>query len=422
MTKVIASFPLVVLLAVGVPGSAGAQSPDLNGLAALQKENVALRARIRRLEAQQENAALRTRVRQLETEGQRSAGRSVPANATPGALARVVGPILPSSPGMAADYPTGMPVKAWPSEPPAKGQFDFFVEGGGFQTGGEPALTFFRTASTTQAVQGSFDLKPRIGWDAAAGFDYQFAGSSWHVSAQARLGEAKRSDSASSSAGPTLLATIFGLGFVTISEPTAATNREAHWLADFAVGHDLHIGADAMQVKLGVRAAELTSKIGQVTNAAITFTPLSFGPPEPSVFVFGNTTIEQDTSFRGAGPRIGVDGTIPLGSGWEFDYLAGGALLFGTRRFDMTRMETSATGGVVLCVGGCATHNHIGATVPNVDVQAGFAYWITPNFRLTASYRLDAYFGALAALDVQGNQTIADRYFHGPRIAGTVRF
>jgi hypothetical protein len=36
--------------------------------------------------------------------------------------------------------------------------------------------------------------------------------------------------------------------------------------------------------------------------------------------------------------------------------------------------------------------------------------------------RLDAYFGALTTLDVAGNQRTADRYFHGPRIAGSVRF
>jgi len=63
-----------------------------------------------------------------------------------------------------------------------------------------------------------------------------------------------------------------------------------------------------------------------------------------------------------------------------------------------------------------------GATVGNVDLQAGVAYWVTPSFRVNASYRLDAYFGAIRTLDVAGNQRTIDRYFHGPRIAGTVRF
>jgi hypothetical protein len=328
--------------------------------------------------------------------------------------------VIMAQPATAADDA----VLQYKAPPPlvVKGQFDVFVEGGGFWTGGDPALTFFPMASFFSTRQGSFDLKPLFGWDAAAGFDYRFAGSPWHVSAQARYGAAQKSDSSSSSVGPFCC-----LGAFIISETaaTTATNNETHWLADFAIGHDLNIGADAMQVKVGVRVAQLTSKIGQGTNSALKATPL-FPLGAPSEFELADTTNEQDTSFRGAGPRLGVDGKIPLGGAWEFDYLADGAVLFGTRRFDTNSATTGTFVGfhppIPQIFEASAAAYHIGATVPNVDIQAGFAYWITPNFRLTASYRLDAFFGAITTLDVTGKQVIADRYFHGPRLTGTLQF
>lgn len=183
-----------------------------------------------------------------------------------------------------------------------------------------------------------------------------------------------------------------------------------------------------MQVKLGVRAVELTSRIRQVNNSqsqAIEFPAIPGGG-----FVNGQTSTEreQHASFRGAGPRIGVEGAIPLHAGWQFDYLAGAAVLFGTRRFNSIFTEMDVTNSNIPGFGGppggfvIAAANQSGATVANADLQAGFAYWVTPNFKMSASYRLDAYFGAITTLDVAGNQRTADRYFHGPRVAASVRF
>jgi hypothetical protein len=63
--------------------------------------------------------------------------------------------------------------------------------------------------------------------------------------------------------------------------------------------------------------------------------------------------------------------------------------------------------------------------VGNVDVQAGFGYWITPNLKLAASYRLDAFFGALKQnpdSDPNVPEQSIDRFYHGPRLTLTGRF
>jgi hypothetical protein len=44
------------------------------------------------------------------------------------------------------------------------------------------------------------------------------------------------------------------------------------------------------------------------------------------------------------------------------------------------------------------------------------------NVRLSAAYRLDAYFGTLKVPDPQGNLVKIDRYFHGPRVTAAINF
>jgi hypothetical protein len=60
--------------------------------------------------------------------------------------------------------------------------------------------------------------------------------------------------------------------------------------------------------------------------------------------------------------------------------------------------------------------------VPNADIQAGVSYWVKQNVRLSAAYRLDAYFGVLKVPDPQGNLVKIDRYFHGPRVTAAINF
>jgi opacity protein-like surface antigen len=108
---------------------------------------------------------------------------------------------VPAVQAVAAD----MPVKA-PAPPADRGEFRAFVEGGAFWTAGD-AIPFaargFEVFSAFPilplggaSLGGTAGLHPNVGWDAAVGFDYRFAGTPWHVNVQARWGEARGSDTA----------------------------------------------------------------------------------------------------------------------------------------------------------------------------------------------------------------------------------
>lgn len=59
------------------------------------------------------------------------------------------------------------------------------------------------------------------------------------------------------------------------------------------------------------------------------------------------------------------------------------------------------------------------AAVFNTDLRVGVSYWINPNVKISASYRLDAYFNAFnATFDPNIKDTIS-RYIHGPRLRVT---
>lgn len=442
-----ASAAAIVIIAAGSAAAAPLDDTAAR-LAAIERENALLR---------QENAVLRQQTRlQRENAKLREQNRArppavsappvtviqAPPSAAPAALPDVIlDAAIPAAYGPDTPIPLKSPVL------PAKGEFKFFVEGGVFRTGGDPLRTLpydLEVLPSTDLIR-QFDLRPKnVGGEGAIGFDYRFVASPWHVSAQFRYGEVQYSASDASSFGPTLetaLCSFFVFCSQSASTQLTAANTERHWLADFAVGRDLWTGPDAMQVKFGVRVVELDSAISQLqTRTAREAAALIFGPPS---FVQSDlqTAIGQNTSFRGVGPRVGVDGAIPLPAGFEFDYLAGAAALFGTRRFEQQDNEV-ATLLVVNLPGGSGTATSISQSVVtdhrvtvvgNVDLQAGLAYWVMPNFKIGASYRLDAYFGAFETLDASAMQPFifnlqtyprinADRYFHTALIAGTVKF
>ena len=203
----------------------------------------------------------------------------------------------------AADLPVAY--KARPPEEP--GRFTVWVEGGAIWTGGDPvyrdfSLNDFTTAgfgSGTGSIPGIFDLNPKIGWEAATGFDYKFADSPWHVSGQFRYGQSTASGSAASSGtlDPSLLSSntegcfspIAGDSFpsgpiVTAcggSQSRSVTYKETHWLSDLALGYDIagH-GPTYVQVKGGLRIEEFvatrTTNTSQ-TNFVNFATPITIG-------------------------------------------------------------------------------------------------------------------------------------------------
>jgi hypothetical protein len=301
-------------------------------------------------------------------------------------------------------------LKAPPAGP--KGNLQVFVDGAAFWTGGDPIYTGAEGFAFSFFVPGFFALKPKVGWDTAGGFDYRLAATPWHLSGRFELGQAKSSASTSSS-----LSIVSGGFSASLTDLESAAHTETHWVADFAVGRDFAIGRDAAQAKLGIRVADLTAKTSHLNN----LTALYAGINPSATLLFDN---EETSHFQGVGPRIGVEGAIPLRGGFSFDYLSDVAVLFSTgqsRQFIATSSVSVMPGGFSTTTVTAGEDSH-GAIVPNADIQAGISYWVNQRVKLSAAYRLDAYFGVLKVLDAEGNLMKADRYFHGPRVAATVNF
>jgi hypothetical protein len=365
-------------------------------------------------------------------------------------------------------YAADLPVAYKARPPEAPGQFRIWVEGGAIWTGGDPvSQTFSLTDFTTNfseilipapltrpvgsaapiniingnSIPGIFDLTPKIGWEAATGFDYKFAGSPWHVSGQFRYGEGGRTSGSATSAGtldPTLLA-LFTMGTPGVSiggsETFAASYKERHWLADLALGYDLAgYGPSAMQVKGGLRISEFVAQ----TNTSDKFFAFFNFPPEPiigggtisSISLNSLTTQDIRDSFLGAGPLIGLEGSVPFFGAWSFDYKGDLAVLFGTQKSVNTTMVRSTISPAFLMLMGGSGSNSIStdtearfATMLSADIQAGVSYWFTPNLKLGASYRIDTLIAVKNTKSANAeNLLIPQRYWHGPRLTLTGQF
>jgi hypothetical protein len=127
-----------------------------------------------------------------------------------------------------------------------------------------------------------FQLDPKIGWEAAAGFDYRFAHSGWHVSGEFRYGQGGKTSGNAAVSGALPLATLFGaaaaatgpITSITGAEAASVSYKETHWLADGAVGYDIATsGRSNLQLKGGIRIAEFISQqdSSDATNIAINF-------------------------------------------------------------------------------------------------------------------------------------------------------
>jgi hypothetical protein len=202
----------------------------------------------------------------------------------------------------------------------------------------------------------------------------------------------------------TSLNSVFTSGPTTITSIGTQNLKEDHWLIDFGIGRDFGLGNTHAMWTLGVRVADLRSRLN--TNANF----VSAGPAA------GVSTAQQRSTFVGAGPRLGVQGDIPLGGQWSIDWLAGAAVLFGERDVQVT--STTSTGGILLA------HAADSPAIFNVDAQAGLSYWFSPNMKFSVSYRFDEYFRALknvtvasTNLGVNGPVLVSsniDRSFSGP--------
>jgi hypothetical protein len=400
---------------------------------ALQRENSAIR---------RENAALLENKRLRE----RNAGlKSSAAQASPAISTGTIKPSVYNA--MAADL--AVAYKAPPPESP--GRFQIWAEGGAIWSGGDPVT---QTANLTNftglgiigggggsgSIPHTFSLTPKVGWEAATGFDYRFANSPWHISGQFRYGEGGKTDGSANSAGvvdPALLAALgnggFAGGSVGGSEALSTSYKETHWLADLAVGREIAgSGRDALQLKGGLRVAEFVTQTNTSDNSNLFFNfpaPINIGgglPPVSSLSTTTNTQTNTRASFLGAGPLIGVQGSVPFAGNWSFDYLGDAAILFGTQQSNsIVTTGTTVTPAALAFLGGgnvSTTTAERFAYVLSADIQAGVSYWFTPNLKVGASYRLDALINVQNTARATAANIMPDRYTHGPRLTVTGQF
>jgi len=312
----------------------------------------------------------------------------------------------------AADLP---PRPAFVSKAPvlAPTVWNWWVEGGASHFGGDPFVGGFSPA---------FDVLPkRWGMEGAAGFDYRFD-TNWHLSGQFRYGRNKAASKTHNPNAKFLVPSVATTTTTPTPPPAApvkfgvtgsgsAERKENHWLADFMVGRDMNIGMGNMQAKLGVRVASID---GKTTGSASWNVPVLLASGLPTGAVAAqNLSYVQESKFLGVGPRLALDGSVPLGGPWSFDYNLGVAALFGDRKLSQT--ATYSGPNINPCLAGCpgTFTNNSNGTVFNFDAQPGISYAFNRNVKLTASYRFDGYWNVMRVVDSTGNVTNVDRLYQG---------
>jgi hypothetical protein len=175
-----------------------------------------------------------------------------------------------------------------------------------------------------------------------------------------------------------------------------------------------------VQGKLGIRAVEINSET--TANGVLAGCLGVILSPACSTPVSGNISFQSRSRFLGVGPRVGVDGSLPIAGSWVFDYLGGAAVLFGDRSLHATQLlRATASGGFDRANSATALDNSSSGTVFNLDAQAGISYWFNRNFKLSASYRFDGYWGALRVID-NGASVNQSRFYYGPMFRATTYF
>lgn len=292
----------------------------------------------------------------------------------------------------AADMPAAPPIIAKAKPRVCAPITTMYIEGAAFQSSGDRLFTPTSEFGEGFEIPG-IGIKPKWGWEAAAGIDYQFACSPWHVSIDVRYGEAKRKRS-----GSFYNETVSGL-FIS-SGVGRIRHKETHWAADFMVGRDIGIGTGKSQLKVGLRVANLEAK----TRA--------FGSIYYSAASYASANVRQTSKFLGFGPRVALEGSIPFvqKGPLAIDYSVGAAALWGERKLKMRAFVSS------FCCGTDVINfsSNKDGVIPNVDASVALAYLISPNAKLSVGYRFDGYWNVFKTFNSSGGVVNADRFFHGP--------
>lgn len=304
--------------------------------------------------------------------------------------------------------------------PPSEDVVTMWVQGSAFWTGGDP-MRALAASSSFLGLPTAYGLTPGAGWEGAAGLDYHFAGSPWHLSADVRYGAAKAGSRSFFASSVNSFFSSAGDKF---------DEHESHLVADFMVGRDVGFGLGPAQVKFGVRVADLQAAMRQ--NYFYFYAGPGF-PSCPGGRCASAFTTDWRSSFVGAGPRGAIEGSVPLGGRWAVDYEGGVAGLFGQQT-----LNYSSYGAYSFIYPPCPTCIPIPAQstshtpVFNADVSAALSYALTHHFKVSAGFWFDGYWDALRTLAPSDTYPCAgcgpmlftnvDRLYYGPFLRLTGQF
>lgn len=216
---------------------------------------------------------------------------------------------------------------------------------------------------------------------------------------------------------------------------TRQQNSESHTILDFQTGKDVGLGLfggnSSSILSLGVRFAQFNSR----TNSAFKSDPdahphyLYYGPlkiADGGTFHSYAATAHTTRSFRGIGPSISWNASTsaignPANGEVMLDWGANAAILFGRQKAFVHHQTTGHYHqGKYSAYNPPSTPVHTvppdkvrarTVTVPNIGGFAGFTFRLQ-NFKLSAGYRADLFFGAMDG--GIGTAKKENRGFYGP--------
>lgn len=312
-----------------------------------------------------------------------------------------------------------------------------------------PFMSFKPTPPTLMDVTPvDVQRPPRYSKGGEASIFFYPAGTDWVFAASVRYGRSNGNKSVNEQTAHIRSKYVYpGVGYQPLNPTqqvaqftrTTVESSESHVVLDFRAGKDVGLGMfgrnSTSTISAGVRFAQFVTRSNVEVRARQNFKTENVGP---SPFYFPNMKFHtyhlmanSDRSFQGVGPSLSwqasssVMGDIHDGE-LAVDWVLNGAVLFGRQKARLHHQSTdSYNKGLKYFPSSPHAFTHykhypavIGnprrsrsVVIPNIGATVGLTYRIE-NFRLSAGYRADFFFGAIdGGIDQRQNY---DRSFYGP--------
>jgi len=317
----------------------------------------------------------------------------------------------------------------------------------------EKIIPLFTVVGEQHGLISAADVQsaPRSSIGETGQISFQPTNSDWNFSASVQYGRSSRKQyrHEENRAGaylnpPIHFEYIYGTaGIINQTADYSAKSNESHAIVDFAVGKDVGLGlwkqSVSSQISFGVRFAQFTAKSSinlrgdpyPHRSGFKYFTPSHASIPFNAFRQYYKATPEMSRSFRGWGPSISWNGSVPvIQSGGEdaevaFDWGANVGVLFGRQKAHVhhhtsgnlyTLRPFDALSGLpkyteTHYVNSASVTRSRSVVVPNVGGLAGFSLKFS-NAKISLGYRADFFFGAMDG-GIDARKTY-DRDFYGP--------